>query len=275
MAEGKLLVVVIRTPKSDRYLPIESLFKDDQRFKLEYIEASMTPSYSEVSNRTIAYSAELFEYFQGRKLTPAEIGCADSHNRARDLIKSHADGGVIMEDDARIINIDSFFKMATDFLLSQKSKLSILNLTGFRNIGLETSRNRSMSNNRYVKLWGYPDLAVSYALTQRAAGELLKSNTPIMGVSDWPHSKCYYFVPLIPLVLHGDKSTQSIIEPSKNTFRVGKSLTKKLIDFLFIKFFINKPKNIKLINFIRYIYIEKINWHVDYFRIKIKLGFIK
>ena len=274
MADGKLLVVVIRTPKSDRYLPIESLFKDDQRFKLEYIEASMTPSYSEVSNRSIAYSTEIFEYFQGRKLTPEEIGCADSHNRARDLIQSHTGGGVILEDDARIINIDSFFIMATDFLSSQNAKLSILNLTGFRNIGLEASKNRSTNNNRYIKLWGSPDLAVSYALTQKAATELLISNTPIIGVSDWPHSKCYYFVPLIPLVRHGDKNTQSIIDSTKNNFRISKSLTKKLIDFLFIKFFINKPKNINLFGFIRYIYIKKINWHVDYFRIKIRLGFI-
>ena len=274
MADGKLLVVVIRTPKSDRYLPIESLFKDDQRFKLEYIEASMTPSYSEVSNRRITYSTEIFEYFQGRKLTPAEIGCADSHNRARDLIKSYASGGVILEDDARIINIDSFFIIATDFLSSQNLKSSILNLTGFRNIGLVTSRNRSTNNNRYIKLWGSPDLAVSYALTQKAATELLISNTPIIGVSDWPHSKCYYFVPLIPLVRHGDKNTQSIIDSTKNNFRISKSLTKKLIDFLFIKFFINKPKNINLFGFIRYIYIKKINWHVDYFRIKIRLGFI-
>ena len=274
MADGKLLVVVIRTPKSDRYLPIESLFKDDQRFKLEYIEASMTPSYSEVSNRSIAYSTEIFEYFQGRKLTPAEIGCADSHNRARDLIKSHTGGGLILEDDARIINIDSFFIMVTEFLSSQNSKSSILNLTGFRNIGLKASKNRSTSNNRYIKLWGNPDLAVSYALTQMAAAQLLNSNTPIMGVSDWPHSKCYYFVPLIPLVRHGDKNTQSIIDSTKNNFRISKSLTKKLIDFLFIKFFINKPKSIKFFGFIRYIYIEKINWHVDYFRIKIRLGFI-
>ena len=274
MADGKLLVVVIRTPKSDRYLPIESLFKDDQRFKLEYIEASMTPSYSEVSNRSIAYSTEIFEYFQGRKLTPAEIGCADSHNRARDLIKCHARGGVILEDDARITNVDSFFIMATDFLSSQNLKLSILNLTGFRGIGLEDLRNKSMKKNRYIKLWGSPDLAVSYALTQKAAGALLRSNSPIIGVSDWPPSKCYYFVPLIPLVRHGDKNTQSIIDSTKNNFRVSKSLTNKLIDFLFIKFFINKPKNINIFEFIRYIYVEKIKWHVDYFRIKIKLRLI-
>ena len=272
MADGKLLVVVIRTPKSDRYLPIESLFKDDQRFKLEYIEASMTPSYSEVSNRSIAYSTEIFEYFQGRKLTPEEIGCADSHNRARDLIKSYASGGVILEDDARIINIDSFFIIATDFLSSQNLKSSILNLTGFRNIGLVTSRNRSTNNNRYTKLWGCPDLAVSYALTQRAAGELLRSNTPIIGVSDWPHSKCYYFVPLIPLVRHGDKGTQSIIDPAKNNFRASNSFVRKISDLLFIKYIFNRQHNINLSQYTRSIYWDRITWHIDSVRIKLRIG---
>lgn len=272
MGDGKLLVVVIRTPKSDRYLPIESLFKDDQRFKLEYIEASMTPSYSEVSNRSIAYSTEIFEYFQRRKLTPAEIGCADSHNRARDLIQSHTGGGVILEDDARIINIDLFFIMATDFLSSQNSKLSILNFTGFRNIGLDISRNKSTNNNSYTKLWGYPDLAVSYALTQKAADELLRSNTPIIGVSDWPHSKCCYFVPLIPLVQHGDKNTQSIIDSAKKNFRSSNSFVRKISDLLFIKYIVNGQHNIDLFQYMRSTYWDKIKWHVDYVRIKLRLG---
>jgi hypothetical protein len=251
MADGKLLVVVIRTPKSDRYLPIESLFKDDQRFKLEYIEASMTPSYSEVSNRSIAYSTEIFEYFQGRKLTPAEIGCADSHNRARDLIKSHTGGGLILEDDARIINIDSFFIMVTEFLSSQNSKSSILNLTGFRNIGLKASKNRSTSNNRYIKLWGNPDLAVSYALTQMAAAQLLNSKTPIMGVSDWPATQSNFFTPLVPLVWHGDLTTTSLIDSTKSNFRNDKVLAKRILKLTFIKFFIDKPKSVQLSDFIR------------------------
>jgi GR25 family glycosyltransferase involved in LPS biosynthesis len=273
MADGKLLVVVIRTPKSDRYLPIESLFKDDKRFKLEYIEASMTPSYSEVANRGIAFSTEIFEYFQGRKLTPAEIGCADSHNRARDLIKSHADGGVIMEDDARIINIDSFYMMATDFLWSQNLNLSILNLTGFRGIGLETLRNKSMGKNRYIKLWGRPDLAVSYALTNKAAAELLKSNQPIIDVSDWPDVKCNYFVPLRPPVKHGDTTTSSIIDSTKLSFRVNESLYRKLWQLTFIVYFNKRPKGVNLLDLIRVIYGKWIKWRYDYFKVKFQLEF--
>jgi GR25 family glycosyltransferase involved in LPS biosynthesis len=273
MAEGKLLVVVIRTPKSDRYLPIESLFKDDQRFQLEYIEASMTPSYSEVSNRRIAYSTEIFEYFQGRKLTPAEIGCADSHNRARDLIQSHASGGVILEDDARITDVDSFFIIATDFLSSQNLKLSILNLTGFRGIGLETLRNRSMEKNRCIKLWGKPDLAVSYALTNKAAAELLKSNQPIINVSDWPDVRCNYFVPLRPPVKHGDSTTSSLIDSTKLSFRVDESLSRKLWQLTFIMYFNKRPKGVSLLDLIRVIYGTKIKWRYDYFKVKFQLEF--
>ena len=39
MGEGKLLVVVIRTPKSDRYLPIETLFKDEITPFSDHMEA--------------------------------------------------------------------------------------------------------------------------------------------------------------------------------------------------------------------------------------------
>lgn len=274
MANGKLLVVVIRTPKSDRYLPIESLFKDDQRFKLEYIEASMTPSYSEVSNRRITYSTEIFEYFQGRKITPAEIGCADSHNRARDLIQSHASGGVILEDDARIADVDSFFIMATDFLSSQKSKLSILNFTGFRQIGLEKSRNESPKNNRYIKIWGSPDLAVSYAITNKAAAELLKSNQPIIDVSDWPDVKCNFFVPLVPMVWHGDSTTRSLIDSTKSNFRGNKSLTRKLSSLFLLKFYIKRPKGVSFSHFINFTYGQRIKWRVDYIKIKLLLEVI-
>lgn len=274
MADGKLLVVVIRTPNSDRYLPIEELFKGDQRFKLEYIEASMTPSYSEVSNRCIIYSTEIFEYFQGRKLAPAEIGCADSHNKARNLVQSYTGGGVVLEDDARIINLESFFIMATDFLSSQNSKPSILNLTGFRNIGLETSRNKSTNNNRYIKLWGCPDLAVSYALTKKAAAELLISNTPIKGVSDWPLSECNYFVPIIPPVKHGDVSTSSLIDSTKSSFRNDESLSGKLWKLTLIKYFIKKPMGVSFFHLIRVTYGRKIKWRYDYLKVKFELEFL-
>jgi len=271
MADGRILVIVIRTPNSDRYLPIDTMLKNDKRFELEYIEASMTPTYHDVRSRNIAYSTEIFEYFQGRKLTPAEIGCADSHNKARKLIQNQSDGGIILEDDARIINIDSFFAIASKFISSQNLNRSILNLTGFRQIGLENSNHELQKNDRYIKLWGSPDLAVSYALTKKAATELLKTNQPIIDVSDWPATQCNYFVPLIPVVRHGDFNTLSLIDSSASNFRNNSSLGRDLQGLFFLKFFMKKPKYVNLIDFINTVYIKRIKWRADILKIKICL----
>ena len=275
MGDKKLLVVIIRTPGSDRYMPIESLIKKDTRFKIEYIDASMTQSYIDVMNKNISYSTEIFEYFKGRKLTPAEIGCADSHNRARNLIYNSIEGGVILEDDARITDVDSFFTITTKFLVSQGSIPSILNLTGFRQLGFKVSDRMSSKNNRYIKLWGNPDLAVCYAITKKAAGELLRSNIPIINTSDWPATNCCYFVPLSPLASHGDVNTISLIDPQQSNFRNGESLVRKLSYLLFLKFFIERPKGVGVSDFIRIVYIERMQWRANYIKIKLQLGFQK
>ena len=274
MADRKLFVVVIRTPNSDRYLPIKALLKNDKRFELEYLDASMTPTYLDVTSRDIAYSTEMFEFFHGRKLAPAEIGCADSHNRARKLIQNREDGGVILEDDARIINVDSFFIMANKFLSSQVLNLSILSFTGFRKIGLKSSRNKLLEKNEFIKLWGSPDLAVSYALTKKAATELLKSNQPIIDVSDWPETACTYFVPLQPVIHHGDAATASLIDHTEASFRNGETIYKKLFKFTLIYFFFKKPIGIKFSDFVNLVHLKSLKWHMDYIKIKLKLRFI-
>jgi GR25 family glycosyltransferase involved in LPS biosynthesis len=269
MADRKLFVVVIRTPNSNRYLPIDFSLKDDSRFEIVYVEASMTPSYSDISDKNILYSTETFEYFHGRKLMPAEIGCADSHNKARQLIQRRKIGGVILEDDARIISIDAFYLMATNFLTSQVSNPSILNFTGLNQKNLEISNYKFSNNIKYVKLWGTPALAVAYALTTRAASDLLQSNIPIKDVSDWPITKCRYFVPLIPQIRHGDLSTLSLIDASNSNFRNKRSKSSKLLDLSIFKFLYKKPCNVKFFYYLQIVYIKRFLWYAD--RIKYKL----
>jgi len=264
----RIFVVIIRTPNSNRSLKIENLLKNDNRFEVQCIEASMTPNMSDVTRMNIDYSTKVFEFFWGRKLIPAEIGCADSHNRARKLIQDKPNGGVILEDDARIFDIDSFFATVTYFLKNNRSNLSVLNLTGFRKINLELVKISLKNKNNYFRLLGRPDLAVSYALTQPAALELLNSNSPITTVPDWPVSMCRYFVPLIPIVIHGDTNNRSFIDRDEKNFRVSKTLKSKLLDLLFLSYIRNKPTGLKLSLFITYVYKDRIFWHLDYLRIK-------
>jgi GR25 family glycosyltransferase involved in LPS biosynthesis len=275
MADRKLLVIVIRTPNSNRYLPIDILLKDDNRFEIVYVEASMTPSYSDVSSKNILYSTEIFEYFHGRKLMPAEIGCADSHNKARQLIQRRKIGGVILEDDAQILSIDAFYIMATNFLTSQVSNPSILNFTGLNQKNLKISNSRFSNNLKYVKLWGTPALAVAYALTARAASDLLQSNIPIKDVSDWPITNCSYFVPLMPQIRHGDLSTLSLIDASNSNFRNNRSKLSKLLDLLFFKFLYKKPYNVNIFDYFQIVYIKRFQWYADRIKYKLLIGLVR
>jgi hypothetical protein len=275
MVDRKLFVVVIRTPNSDRYQPIKALLENDKRFELEYLEASMTPTYPDVNSRHIEYSTEIFEFFHGRKLAPAEIGCADSHNRARKLIQNREDGGIILEDDARITNVDSLFNMAVNFLSSEKLNCSILSLTGFRQIGLKNSTEQLIEINKYIKLWGTPDLAVSYVLTNKSADELLKSNQPVKDVSDWPITKCKFFVPIVPLVQHGGLNDNSLIDSTQSNFRNYESFVNKVIKLMFIKYLIKRPKGLTIFHYLGIVYGKKIKWRYDYIRVKFQLGYMK
>ena len=267
MADGKLLVVIIRTPKSDRYLPIESLIKDDQRFNLEYIEASMTPSYSEVSNRSISYSSEVFEYFQGRKLTPEEIGCADSHNRARKIIKNNRFGGVILEDDARIIDIDLLFQEVNMFLNVKKNTASVLNLTGFRNLSKKKGYQIS-----FTRILTQPDLAVGYALNSLASHYLLNANYPITNVADWPRSKCNYYVSSLRQVIHGDLHTKSLIDINELGFRSRPKKNLKFMNFFFTLFLKKRPEEITFKNYFFNVIIPSTLWRTEKIRL-ILFGF--
>jgi hypothetical protein len=264
MADEKLLVVVIRTPKSDRYRPIESLFKDDQRFRLEYIEASMTPSYSEVSNRSIAYSTEIFERFQGRKLTPEEIGCADSHNRARKIVKDDGFGGVILEDDARIIDIDSLFQEVNRFLKIKKDTTSVLNLTGFRNLS-----KKKVSQISFTRIWTRPDLAVGYALTSLASHYLLNANCPVTHVADWPQSKCKYYISDLRKVIHGDIDTKSLIDNNAIGFRSRPKIKYKFKNTLFILFFRKSGTSITFKNYFLNVILLSILWRTEKIRLNL------
>ena len=275
MVDRKLFVVVIRTPNSDRYQPIKVLLENDKRFEVEYLDASMTPTYVDVTSKGIAYSTEMFEYFHGRKLAPAEIGCADSHNKARKLIQNREDGGIILEDDARITNVDALFAMAINFLSSEKLNYSILSMTGFRQIGLRNSSEQLLEINKYIKLWGNPDLAVSYALTTKSAAELLKSNQPVKDVSDWPVTKCKYFVPIIPLVQHGELNNNSLIDSTLSNFRDDESFVTKVMNLMFIKYLIKRPKGLTILLYFRMIYGKKIKWRFDYLKVKFQLEYMK
>jgi GR25 family glycosyltransferase involved in LPS biosynthesis len=267
MSDERILVVVIRTPYSDRYKPIEALLRDDYRFRIQYVEATMAYSYRDLLSKNISFSHEKFELYYGRKLSPAEIGCAESHNSAREVIQSSLSGGVILEDDARIKNVDQFYNSVSNFLAQKSNSYSILNLTGFRNLNLKSYKAKS-----YYRIFVNPDLAVGYALTTLAASALHNANLPISGVADWPRSHCKYYVPNFVCINHGDSNTSSLIDSNSSFIRVKAKFNFKLKQFIRILFFFKLKDRVTLSEYFSNVLSTRVLWHIEKIRLTL-IGF--
>lgn len=271
MHENQLLVVVIETPKSSRSKALLDSLQSDTRFKVDCIPAYMLNSYSDIINNEIVFDVGLFEYIQGRKMYPQELGCAVSHNQARSLIASSSNGGVILEDDARILDLDSFYRLSVTFLREHKFTSSILSLTGYRNLGLLNSNIVKIPSRNIVSLFGKPDLAVGYAITPFAGRDLIGANTPISTVSDWPETKSHYSALLCPVVKHGDFSTGSVILMDRADLRMQSHFFHKMKMFFSPKHIMFVSSKIGLRGYIEKVYLERIFWRLDTYVFKLRL----
>jgi hypothetical protein len=251
-------VVILKTPEVDRSQVLEELLKNQKFFQVELIKSTMAKTFIDIDRHFIKYELEEFNLLEGRELRPSEIACANSHNLARDIIANTTCGGIILEDDARFLDLDYLYLTVSSFLQNKLNEKAILNLTGF--YGKTTSTSNC---NKIHKLFGAPDLAVGYALTPSAASELIRSNSPIKYVADWPDSKCRFYVPINPPINHGDENTSSIIAKDKIDFR-------KTNRYFVIKLFFSrvlKPNltnnRIALFMYFRYQLLRRIYFHLD------------
>ena len=251
-------IVILKTPNVNRSRIIEESLRKQKYFQVELLKSTMAKTFTDLDSCFIKYELEEFNLLEGRELIPSEIGCANSHNIARNIIANTTFGGIILEDDARFINLDNLYLIVSSFLQHQIGKKAILNLTGFKNKSI-TSSNFS----KVHRLLGAPDLAVGYALTPHAASELTRSNSPIKYVADWPDSNCRFYVPLNPLVKHGDENTPSIITSGLIDFRkTNRKIVIKLFFCKILKIYLTNNR-IGFLKYFRYQFLRRIYFHLD------------
>jgi len=273
MVTEKLLVVVIVTPNSARHVPLLKMLKGDERFEIKTLSATMLNTNLDLQTSGIKYDQCYSQIFEGRDLTSREIGCANSHNLARAMISENPLGGVILEDDARITNSELFYRISMAFLVKQSGKPFVLNLTGLRFVQLRNPSFFSSLSNLNMTLYGKPDLAAAYALSQVSSRILLNANLPIRSVADWPESDCIYQVALNPVVAHGDENTKSTIAIIGSDFRKGITFKQKMKLLTFYSF--KNSQGITFRTYIRKVLINRITWHADFLRYRVKLIFLR
>jgi GR25 family glycosyltransferase involved in LPS biosynthesis len=253
-----LLVVLIETPNSNRSTPLVRILEHNPKFELIRLQASMFNAHSEIRNSQISLNMDRFEFFNGRVMTPQEIGCSLSHNMARKIIATSRNGGVILEDDARVRSLEDFYQIGTKFLSENCRKPRVLSLNMFR-----LNPKQNFDKDGYQPLIGKPMLAVSYALSPIAASILVDKNSPITTVSDWPNSRVRYYATFKEVVAHGDSESASTINIDDSPFRIGPNFLKKLSQILFIVYFRDKPKEVNFFSYVHEIHWSKASWYLD------------
>lgn len=230
----KLLVVVIDSG-TGRKLPLVKQLENREDIKVELLAASMLRTVADLEFSSIEYSDFEARKYLGRSMSLPEVGCANSHNQARLLLASSPNGGVILEDDARICNLDSFVSISNYFLSSRLSKSAVLNLSNPALWSVDHLEPR-INNLYFVKGICPTPLAVGYAATPQGAFRMVSNNSPIRFVSDWPSEGVSFYSPSHKLVHHGDSKTVSTIDPSQTSSRNQKSYLRAFSIILGIDF---------------------------------------
>lgn len=262
---SQIQIFIIETPESDRSIKLKQSLGRDSRVHFETVPAKMIRNVTDLNDSGIRVEAEFFRALSNRFMSFPEIGCAYSHNLARLAIAQSKFGGIVFEDDARIINLDLLLDEVSAFLLKNINKSSLLSLT--HAVHPAQIPNIQSTVGEY-RLYGDTPLAVAYALTPLAAQRLLEANDPVKYVSDWPEAKVKKFCLTYPLVLHGDSETQSVIDPLGTLARVDGKRNLGITKLLFLDYAFRARRKIDFTIYFKYVFLKPIKFHLDKFRIK-------
>jgi GR25 family glycosyltransferase involved in LPS biosynthesis len=230
---SKLPIVVIETPGLNRANNLCEQIKQSDRFQL--IRLLATDRVNGQNSNQWSKTENFSKLIYGRALLEKEVCCSISHNNARMLISKYPTGGVILEDDARIISDERFYETVSNFLAHAEGP-RLLNLSTHKSLEHKSMKFLSRTlDSGFFSISGPARLAVGYALTAKAARALVEENTPVKYLADWPLAEIKFFASDFPSIAHGDKLTLSTIDPSgKNRKDFSKA---KKIEILFSVYF--------------------------------------
>ncbi len=212
----RIPAVIIQTPGSDRFKPLLDILNISEMLEPIILPATMGNSLPKASD--IVTKGEIARF--GRELSQNERACAISHSRARAIIASSKEGGLVFEDDARIINLPNLEAAVTEFLSGSRPSIRALGLLEYRSANFPDGL--VLNQPKLHRLLAEVPLAVATVLTPSAAEVLLRSAGRSSQIADWPYSSCKFYITSPGMVLHGDSNTESVIGDSSTRIH-GKS----------------------------------------------------
>jgi hypothetical protein len=256
---------LIKSRVPNRYLPLSQCLKTHPDINVIEIDGYyLSESESKNVANTIWSNIRIL-----RDLSVGEIGAALVHSHVQTIIADSGVGGVVLEDDARITDINKFYNACSNFL-DFNLELEILNLYDTRAVKLSVSQiNDIESQNKFVKLLGVSKLCVAYALSSASAEKLFNSNYPVYCTADWPYSSNKHVILLRPVVEHGDALTKSTIDElgalNRDKFN---SIKNKIRIISFFDYFYNYKHFDNLNQYYRIVLKHRITFYLDMLKFK-------
>ena len=205
----KINCYVIAAPDSKNVANLIQTLQRHQGVSVVRMDATMVHAESSEFLELDEDSLAIFKKIYGRTLLPGEVGCSLSHNRARFLASQNPLGALIIEEDAIIQDLNLLISTTTDFLKARQNQIGVLS---FYNNEIQFSRDRQpLFSRRWVQSIGAPSSTVAYAITNKSADRLVRSNNPIRFLADWPITKNTFFIASMNVVSHPDDPLASQI----------------------------------------------------------------
>lgn len=202
----------------------------------------------------------------GHELPDGLVGCAISHQNSYQLVAKLGKGAIILEDDARIPNLENFEFMVNHFFARYPSGPTILSLLPWNH--KVPCSGKAAQTKHFFKLIGRTPLTVGYALTLDAAVELSRANPTLKYGPDWPPSPVTYLSSIVGVISHGDLQSGSTIQHVKR--ELGVSRFKRLINTLFVDFWRYRKEFTSFAEYLSLKVAPSFTWRIDDFRGKRK-----
>ena len=203
----------------------------------------------------------------GHELPDGLIGCAISHQNAYQLVAKLGNPAIILEDDARIPNLENFEGTVKLFFSNHQVEAAVLSLLPWNHkkpcSGIE------VTTKSFMRLTGRTPLTVGYALTINAAIELSQTNPGLKYAPDWPPSQVAYFSSIVGVINHGDLQSGSTIQHVKRDLRTNRA--KRLIDTALVDFWRYREEFSSFAEYLGVKVLPSFTWRIDDFRGKRRL----
>lgn len=262
--DKRIPLIVICIPGSDRKVPLLEKLRGSTIFRVEESSAVMYRRAEPLIHPNFLKQRTLY----GRELSDGEIGCAISHQTIWALYSKRHEPIVILEDDARIQDMDKFQSLVVEFLKSYGKENAVLSLLPWKQEPRLQNFRPRLDRLPIVKLLGRTPLTVGYVITESAMSVMATANRDFAYLPDWPPTNTKFFTSIVGVISHGDHATYSLID------RTGPRVNEKRYKFYqlsLLPYLCNKRQFSSFLEFCMASWIPSITWRIDQIRVQMKV----